>query len=51
MPETNNRKFKILGAAWLGVGGILLALALLAFGSVVLGDDPAGQVFEAGDKW
>ena len=51
MPETNNRKFKILGAAWLGVGGIFLALAFIAFGSVVFGDDPAGQAFEAGDKW
>ena len=51
MPETNNRKFKILGAAWLGLGGIFLALAFLAFLSVVIGDDPAGRAFEAGDKW
>lgn len=51
MPETTNRKFKILGTAWLALGGIFLALALLAFVSVVLGDDPDAQAFEAGDKW
>ena len=42
---------KILGTAWLALGGIFLALALLAFVSVVLGDDPDAQAFEAGDKW
>ena len=51
MPETKNRKFKILGAAWLGLGGIFLALALVAFLSVVIGNDPETQAFEAGDKW
>ena len=30
MPETNNRKFKILGAGWLGLGGIAFAAAFLA---------------------
>ena len=25
MPETNNRKFQILGAAWLGLGGLAFA--------------------------
>ena len=29
MPETNNRKFKILGAAWLGLGGLAIALAFI----------------------
>ena len=48
---TNNRKIKILGAGWLVLGGIFLALALLAFLSVVIGDDPTGQAFESGDKW
>ena len=51
MLGTTNRKIKILGAVWLGVGGIFLALAFVAFLSVVIGDDPAGQAFEAGDKW
>ena len=51
MSETKNRKFKVLGAGWLGLGGIFFALAFIAFVSVVLGDDPAGQAFEAGDKW
>ena len=51
MSETKNRKFKVLGAGWLGLGGIFLALAFIAFVSVVLGDDSAGQAFEAGNKW
>lgn len=51
MPQTHNRKFKILGAGWLVLGGIFLALALIALLSVVIGDDPATQAFEAGDKW
>ena len=51
MLGTKNRNIKILGAAWLVLGGIFLALALVAFLSVVLGDDPAAQAFEAGDKW
>ena len=51
MSETKNRKFKVLGAAWLGLGGLFLALAFIAFLSVVLGDDSAGQAFESGDNW
>ena len=51
MLGNKNRNIKILGAAWLGMGGILLALAFIAFLSVVVGEDPAGQAFEAGDKW
>ena len=30
MPDTKNRKFKILGAGWLGIGGLALAVVLLA---------------------
>ena len=26
MPETKNRKFKILGAGWLGLAGLVFAL-------------------------
>ena len=51
MLGNKNRNIKILGAAWLGMGGILLVLAFIAFLSVVVGEDPAGQAFEAGDKW
>ena len=51
MRGTKNRNIKILGAAWLVTGAVFLALAIIAFLSVVLGDDPAGQAFESGDKW
>ena len=34
MAMTNNRKFKILGAGWLGLGGLFLAFAFIAFGNV-----------------
>ena len=51
MSDTTKRNINILGSAWLGLGGIFLALAFAAFLSVVIGDDPAGQAFEAGDKW
>ena len=30
MPETNNRKFKILGAGWLGLGGLAFAIVFMA---------------------
>jgi hypothetical protein len=50
-PKTNDGRIKLLGAGWLGLGGIFLALAFVAFLSVVIGDDPAGQAFESGDKW
>ena len=30
MPGTNNRNIKILGAAWLGLGGITFAIVLVA---------------------
>ena len=51
MRGTKNRNIKILGAAWLVMGAVFLALAIIASLSVVLGDDPAGQTFESGDKW
>ena len=51
MRGTKNRNIKILGAGWLVLGGIFLALAVMAFLSVVIGDDPATAAFEAGDKW
>ncbi len=51
MFKTKNRKFKVLGAGWLGMGIPFLALAFIAFLSVILGDDPATAAFESGDKW
>ena len=51
MAETHDRKFKLLGSGWLGLGVLWLALGFVAFLSVVLGDDPATAAFEAGDKW
>ena len=51
MLRNSNRNIKILGAAWLGFGGIFVALAFIAFVSVVIGDDPETAAFEAGDKW
>ena len=51
MPKTTNGRIKFLGAGWLGFGAIFLALAFLAFLSVVIGDDPESQAFESGDKW
>ena len=51
MHRTNSRNIKILGAGWLTLGGIFVALAIVAFLSLVIGDDPAGQAFESGDKW
>ena len=51
MSEKSNRNIKILGAGWLGLGGIFLALAFVALLSVVIGDDPETAAFEAGDAW
>ena len=51
MPETTKRNIRLLGVGWLGFGVLLFALAFIAFLSVVLGDDPATQAFESGDKW
>ena len=51
MARIKSRRFKILGAGWLSLGGLFLALAFMAFLSVVLGDDPGGQAFEAGENW
>ena len=51
MSEKSNRNIKILGAGWLGLGGIFLALAFVALLSVLIGDDPETAAFEAGDAW
>ena len=51
MLGTANRNIKILGAGRLVMGGVFLALAMIAFLPVVIGDDPETQAFESGDKW
>ena len=41
MHETNNRKFKILGAAWLGLGGIAFAYVFINLFSLAQGNTPS----------
>ena len=41
MPETNNRKIKILGAAWLGLGGLALAFAFVSLFPLTQGNTPS----------
>ena len=49
MPATNNRKFRILGAAWIVLGGLIFAFILVSLFPLVQGDTPSP--FEAGDEW
>ena len=47
---TNNRKFKMLGAAWLVLGGFTFAIVPIpSLFSLVRGNTPSP--FEAGDEW
>ena len=41
MPETNNRNIKILGAAWLVLGGLFLAYVSINLFSLAQGDAPS----------
>ena len=41
MPETKNRNIKILGAAWLGLGGLALAYAFIALFPLAQGNAPS----------
>ncbi len=41
MSENNNRKFKILGAAWLGLGGLASAFVLSELVPIALGNAPS----------
>ena len=40
MPETNDRKIKILGAAWLVLGGLAFIFAIVTLFPLALGDTP-----------
>ena len=40
MSETNNRKFKILGGGWLGMGGLALAFAFITLFPLAQGNAP-----------
>ena len=41
MPDPSNRKFKILGAAWLGLGGLSLAFAFVTLLPLAQGNAPS----------
>ena len=49
MPETN-KLIKILGAAWLGLGGLCFAVVFINLLPLVQGNTPSG-LFESGDGW
>ena len=48
MPETNDRKFKILGAAWLGLGCLSLAYVFVNVFSLAQGDTPSATAVSDG---
>ena len=48
MPETNNRNIKILGSAWLGLGGIGIAYALIALIPLAQGNTPSATAVSEG---
>ena len=48
MSETKNRKFKILGAGWLVLGGLAFAVSLLAIAQVIIGLSAAEDGFIQG---
>lgn len=50
MSGTNNRLFKILGAAWLGLGGFSCAVVFINVLPLFQGNTPSG-LFESGDGW
>ncbi len=49
MPSATNRNIKVLGAAWLVLGGLTFAFVLISLFPLVQGDTPSP--FEAGDEW
>ena len=49
MPETHDRRFKILGAAWLGLGGLSFVYASINVFSLARGHTPSAT--EVGDGY
>ena len=43
MPENNKRKIKILGAAWLGMGGLAFAYVFVNLFSLAQGNAPSAE--------
>ena len=41
MPETNDRKFKLLGAGWLGLGGLFFAYVFINLFPLAQGNSPS----------
>ena len=50
MTQNNNRKFKILGAAWLGLGGLCFTVVVINLLPLFNDNTPSG-LFESGDGW
>ena len=48
MPETKNRKIKILGAAWLGLGGLAFAYVFISLFPLAQGDAPSATAVAEG---
>ena len=48
MPETNNHKIKVLGAAWLGLGGLSLAYAFISLFPLAQGNAPTATAVAEG---
>ena len=49
MPESNDRRIKMLAAAWLVLGGLVFAFVLASLFPLLQGETPSP--FEAGDEW
>ena len=50
MALETNRRFKILGIAWVGLGGFFLVVVLINMLPLVQGNTPEG-LFESGSGW
>ena len=48
MAQTSNRNFKILGAAWLVLGGLALAFAFITLFPLAQGDGPSAEAVSEG---
>ena len=48
MPETKNRNFKVLGAAWLGLGGLGIGYAFISLFPLAQGNTPSATAVAEG---